>query len=82
MSEAAPKPRAPLPCPVCGKPMSFEREYYGVEVDVCEEHGLWLDATRMKTILNRAIADLETYYSRAVSEAERESRYSWWWENW
>ena len=29
-------------CPVCSEPMDVERRY-GIEVDVCRAHGVWLD---------------------------------------
>ena len=29
-------------CPICGTPMAIERRY-GIEIDVCRAHGVWLD---------------------------------------
>ena len=37
------------PCPVCRQGMEHEREH-GVEIDVCEEHGVWLDAGELDKI--------------------------------
>jgi Zn-finger nucleic acid-binding protein len=38
-----------LPCPVCGVPMDVERKE-NVEIDVCAEHGIWLDQGRIEAI--------------------------------
>jgi Zn-finger nucleic acid-binding protein len=42
--------RAARKCCVCGEAMSSERRR-GVLVDVCKEHGLWLDKGELEKIL-------------------------------
>ena len=38
-----------LPCPVCGVAMRVERKEK-VEIDVCAEHGIWLNKDEMEEI--------------------------------
>ena len=38
-----------LECPVCGAEMLVET-VNGVRVDVCDEHGMWLDAGELERI--------------------------------
>ena len=83
MLETPDKPSAPLLCPVCGKAMKVQEKYYCVEIEVCEDHGLWLDPSKMKNILKRAIEDFELYWSKARAEGEREARHGWFgFQNW
>lgn len=43
---------APVNCPHCGKPMTREN-VLGVAVDVCREHGVWLDKGELEEVLRR-----------------------------
>jgi Zn-finger nucleic acid-binding protein len=38
-----------VPCPICGLAMHVERKEK-VEVDVCAQHGIWLDKGRIEEI--------------------------------
>ena len=40
-----------LHCPKCGEPMKLET-YESVQLDWCEEHGVWLDHNELEMILN------------------------------
>jgi hypothetical protein len=44
--------RKPLPCPVCGDTMEFQQKE-GVSIDVCLEHGIWLDAGEIDAIVGK-----------------------------
>jgi hypothetical protein len=39
-------------CPICKKVMSVE-ELHGITLDVCRNHGVWLDSGELETILSR-----------------------------
>ncbi len=39
-----------MDCPICRKGMD-KKTSHGVEVDVCAEHGLWLDKGELQKIL-------------------------------
>ena len=39
-------------CPICQHPLAH-KQINGVEVDVCETHGLWLDKSELLTITER-----------------------------
>jgi len=51
-----------IPCPVCAKPMTvFNYRAHAVEIDMCEEHGWWLDAgeeQRVREIIEERVRDL------------------------
>jgi hypothetical protein len=51
-----------LKCPVCGKQMTvFDYRAHAVQLDMCEEHGWWLDAgeeTRVREIIAERVSDL------------------------
>ncbi len=36
-------------CPVCGEPLTPEQEG-AIQLDVCEEHGVWLDNGELDTL--------------------------------
>jgi Zn-finger nucleic acid-binding protein len=39
-------------CPVCAEEMNSETQF-GVCVDLCEEHGIWLDKGELESLLSR-----------------------------
>lgn len=39
-------------CPVCSEPLARE-ERYRVPVDICKEHGIWLDRGELQEIIQR-----------------------------
>jgi Zn-finger nucleic acid-binding protein len=51
-----------LKCPVCDKQMIvFDYRAHAVQLDMCEEHGWWLDAgeeTRVREIIAERVSDL------------------------
>jgi len=54
--------RSELSCPVCGKEMTtFSYRAYNLELDICDEHGYWLDAgeeARVREIIAERVRDL------------------------
>ena len=42
------------PCPICGNLMQVESEN-GVEIDVCPDHGVWLDRDELAAILSDTV---------------------------
>lgn len=56
-----------LKCPVCGKGMTvFNYRAHAVDLDMCEEHGWWLDAGeegRVREIIEERVRDLGRKYS-------------------
>lgn len=66
-----------LPCPVCGNTMQVEK-VHRASVDVCEEHGIWLDTGELEAIMRRG--RLKGWRSRneAVRKARRQGRVQGW----
>ena len=54
-------PSGQRPCPICGTHMIVIEEH-GISVDICEDHGVWLDQGEMAVLLER------TYWHRRESE--------------
>ena len=54
--------RSDIQCPVCSKDMtSFNYRAYNLELDSCDDHGFWLDASeegRAREIIEERIRDL------------------------
>lgn len=80
MSE--PQAERVLLCPVCGARLEIERES-GVSVDVCRDHGVWLDAGELETIVARLRSRLGRKSRRHVREARRSGKidgalWGWW----
>lgn len=58
-------------CPICGKCMETLSQHE-VTLDLCAEHGVWLDQGELSTILERAYLYRRELESRpSVSQAER-----------
>jgi Zn-finger nucleic acid-binding protein len=59
--------KSELKCPVDGKQMIvFNYRAHAVEIDMCEEHGWWLDAGeegRVREIIEERVRDLGRKYS-------------------
>ena len=55
------------PCPICGDKMKTQTEF-DVIVDVCPQHGVWLDKNELGRIL-------ESYKGSAVQTARLRSEY-------
>ncbi len=60
-------PEGQRPCPICGTKMQTQLEF-GVTVDICREHGLWLDRKELGAIL-------ENYKSSAVQDFRLRTEY-------
>ena len=41
-------------CPICKKVMVVE-DLHGITLDVCRNHGVWLDSGELETIVSRAM---------------------------
>ena len=73
-----------LKCPVDGKQMiTFDYRAHAVEIDMCEEHGWWLDAGeegRVRQIIEERVRDLahkydaESAFGRFLSGAFKRSK--------
>lgn len=55
----------PRLCPVCGERMAFFKQF-DIVMDVCEDHGVWLDQGELATLLER------TYWHRRENDDGRE----------
>ncbi|MFW6164293.1 MAG: zf-TFIIB domain-containing protein [Planctomycetota bacterium] len=62
-------------CPVCGEAMIKERER-GVTIDVCDEHGIWLDKGELEAIRRSVASRQRIRHRRAVREARRRGKMS------
>ncbi len=71
-----------LACPVCGEALQIDAKS-GVSIDVCPEHGIWLDAGELDAIVKKIRAQHLRMKSRQVREARRSGKVSgalwgWW----
>lgn len=73
--ELAPVQHGLRPCPVCGISMEVEtwkdlfKATPDVTVDLCEEHGLWLDHGELEALLERAKTDARRTAQSSMSRA-------------
>ena len=44
-------PREQIGCPICGTAMQKRTINVGLELDYCDQHGVWLDAGELERIL-------------------------------
>jgi len=58
------------PCPVCGRVMLLERRK-GIRIDVCDDHGIWLDNGELEAITAGLRRRLRRTRGVAVKAAER-----------
>ncbi|MHC5055571.1 MAG: TFIIB-type zinc ribbon-containing protein [Planctomycetota bacterium] len=58
------------PCPVCGRKMLLERRK-GIRIDVCDDHGIWLDNGELEAITAGLRKRLCRTRGVAVKAAER-----------
>ena len=70
------------PCPVCSRKMVVERKGK-VTVDLCPEHGVWLDAGELESICKSIRMAAAVSRHKAVCKAHdqekrRWARYHWW----
>ena len=62
-------------CPICEEQMGVEVEY-GVQVDVCEEHGIWLDRSELRAIAKWIRSGERMSRINAVKKARRDGKLS------
>ena len=60
-----------LECPRCNEPM-IAIEYENVEVDCCEDHGVWLDTGELELLLEISGADRIQIEVKPISVTEEE----------
>lgn len=71
-----------LACPVCGARLRVEAKK-GVAIDVCDEHGMWLDQGELDTVILKLQARMGRRHRRRVASARREGKmagsvFGWW----
>lgn len=66
-----------LACPVCGAAMAVETVQL-VKIDVCENHGMWLDQGELKLIQVRGFAKGSRQRQSRLKEAKRRGRLQGW----
>lgn len=69
-------------CPTCGEPLR-PHKIKGVEVDACEDHGVWLDTGELEQILAKQRRTLSSKAKMRVQRARKEGKVSgalwgWW----
>ena len=73
-------PRRTLPCPVCAAPKTRAKKRK-TAIDVCEAHGVWLDAGELEAITRR-VEDMQrraaTLRTSLVEQASRDGKLAGW----
>ena len=69
-------------CPVCGGRMHVERKK-NVSIDVCPEHGIWLDKGELEGIIRAVNARARSSRRSAVRRAKHDGKvqgafWGWW----
>jgi len=62
-------------CPICKTKMSVDREY-GVAIDVCVVHGIWLDRGELAAVILRVKSGERIERRKAVRNAKRQGKYA------
>lgn len=60
-------------CPICGMPMRAETSF-GITVDVCPDHGTWLDKGELEEIIATARAITPAVRDELLEKAQRQGR--------
>lgn len=63
-------PEGGRPCPICGATMIVERKE-GVQIDVCEAHGIWLDKGELPQLVFRVTGLSRIRQRQALDNARR-----------
>lgn len=63
------------PCPICGNHMIVERNGK-VRMDVCEDHGVWLDTGELESIVRRVRSKGRASADNKVSRARHQGKVS------
>ncbi|MEE2989718.1 MAG: zf-TFIIB domain-containing protein [Planctomycetota bacterium] len=69
-SQVAPGER---PCPICGDTMEVTTDF-GINMDYCDDHGIWLDAGEMPRMISKLRAGNLVDRRRAVRRARRDGK--------
>jgi len=62
-------------CPVCSVPL-VQTMVKGVAVDVCENHGIWLDNGELEIILAKQRRTMSTSKRNAINRARKDGKVS------
>jgi Zn-finger nucleic acid-binding protein len=65
------------PCPVCGETMVFKQVLFNT-VDICEDHGIWLDKGELESIISRLKRSGRRASYKAAREGREEGRIEFW----
>ncbi len=68
-------PAGQRPCPICGRHMRVEA-HRSVSLDVCVEHGVWLDNGELNAILSQASRRRTAAVQSQIKEAKRSGKVS------
>ena len=68
-------PAGERPCPICRQKMDQEVQF-GVCVDVCQSHGVWLDRSELHTIVSRIRSGERLDRIQALRQVRREGKTS------
>jgi len=63
------------PCPICGDTMEVTTDY-GINMDYCDDHGIWLDAGEMPKMLARIRSGERVSRKSAIRNARRDGKIS------
>lgn len=67
----------PRRCPVCGETMEFKIVHLN-KVDICEDHGIWLDKGELESIISRLRRTKRKTITNAVRDARKEGMIEMW----
>jgi Zn-finger nucleic acid-binding protein len=62
-------------CPICKQKMTVEDEY-GVSIDVCPEHGAWLDRGELRAIIGRIRSGERISRQTMIRKAKKDGKIS------
>ena len=62
-------------CPICSEKMVVEFEY-GVHVDVCPSHGVWLDRGELRAMASLIRSGERINRRKAIKDAKRDGKIS------
>jgi Zn-finger nucleic acid-binding protein len=62
-------------CPICKNEMAVDEEYR-VAIDVCEEHGIWLDRGELSSVVARVKSGERIQRRKAIRAAKRDGKYA------
>jgi Zn-finger nucleic acid-binding protein len=66
-------PEGQRPCPICGSPMRTA-ENRGVVIDVCDDHGVWLDRGELENLVARSKEKSREIFRKHAHSAKRKGK--------